>query len=215
MEQERRVLIQCDFDGTVTEKDVSFMLLDAFANGDWRSVNKQYADGKITVGQFNEQAFNMVKAGKKVMLDYIKNRASLRNGFKDFVNLCDNMGFRLVIVSNGLDFYIKQILKDNALTDIEFHAAETHFLPHGLKVKYIGPDGSAVDREFKDEYVKLYLNEGYHLVYIGNGTSDLHPARLCHHIFATDSLLKNCQRHFVACTPFTDFTEITNILKSW
>jgi 2-hydroxy-3-keto-5-methylthiopentenyl-1-phosphate phosphatase len=28
-----QTLVQCDFDGTVTEEDVSFMLLDAFADG--------------------------------------------------------------------------------------------------------------------------------------------------------------------------------------
>jgi len=215
LEKIGKVLVQCDFDGTVTEKDISFMLLDAFANGDWRTVNKQYTDGKITVGQFNEQAFGMVKAGKKIMLEYIKTKASLRNGFKDFVNFCANKDFRLVIVSNGLDFYIKQILKDNDLSGIEFHAAETRFQPRGLRVQYIGPDGNVVDRAFKDKYAKLYFDEGYYIVYIGNGTSDLPAAMLSHHIFATESLLRNCQQHGITCTPFTDFTEVTNLLKLW
>ncbi len=35
-----KTLVQCDFDGTVTEEDVSFMLLDAFANGGWRQLHQ-------------------------------------------------------------------------------------------------------------------------------------------------------------------------------
>jgi len=38
----RKTLIQCDFDGTITEEDVSFILLDTFARGDWRRLLKEY-----------------------------------------------------------------------------------------------------------------------------------------------------------------------------
>ena len=215
LEKAKKVLVQCDFDGTVTEKDVSFMLLDAFAKGDWQVVNKQYSDGKITVGQFNERAFGMVKVGKKAMLDYIKRRVKVRHGFRSFVKLCQKKGIRIVIVSNGLDFYIKKILEDNGLQNIEYHAAETRFPSNGLKVRYIGPDGSVVDSGFKDKYVNRYLDDGYQVIYIGNGTSDLAPASGCHRIFATESLLGHCQRTGLACIPFTSFVEITQVLKSW
>ena len=39
-----KTLIQCDFDGTVTEEDVSFFLLDAFAQGDWRALLREYKE---------------------------------------------------------------------------------------------------------------------------------------------------------------------------
>ncbi len=35
--QPTKTLVQCDFDGTITEEDVSFAMLDAFADGDWES----------------------------------------------------------------------------------------------------------------------------------------------------------------------------------
>ncbi|MBI2979758.1 MAG: hypothetical protein HYY41_02890 [Chloroflexi bacterium] len=57
-----KTLVQCDFDGTITEEDVSFMLLDAFADGDWRRRLKEYEAGRISVGRFNTEAFSMVKA---------------------------------------------------------------------------------------------------------------------------------------------------------
>jgi 2-hydroxy-3-keto-5-methylthiopentenyl-1-phosphate phosphatase len=215
LDKAKKILIQCDFDGTVTKDDVSFMLLDAFANGDWRVVNKQYAESKITVGQFNETAFGLVKASKKAMLDYLKDKVIVRPGFKKFVELCYKKGFRLVIVSNGLDFYIKKVLSDNGFDNLEYHAAETRFHSNALKVRYFGPDGNVVDTEFKDKFVNQYLSEGYHVVYIGNGTSDLSPARGAHHIFATESLLVHCRNSGVNCIPFTSFIEINKILDTW
>ena len=82
-----------------------------------------------------------------------------------------------VIVSNGLDFYIKKILEDMGLCNLEYHAAETRFHANKLKVRYIGPEGSVIDSGYKEQYVNKYLNDGYHVVYIGNGSSDLSPAR--------------------------------------
>ena len=211
----KKILVQCDFDGTVTKEDISFMLLDAFAKGDWRAFNKLYSDGKITVGEFNERAFGLVKATKRTMLDFLKDKVIIRRGFKSFVELCQKKEIRLVIVSNGLDFYIKQILKDIGLAGLEYHAAETRFHSTGLKVRYIGPDGSVVDAGFKDKYVDQYLNEGYQVIYIGNGTSDLTAARGCHQVFATESLLEHCRRTGITCIPFSSFVEITQVIKSW
>ena len=215
MNNAKKILVQCDFDGTVTKDDISFMLLDAFAKGDWRAINKLYSDGKITVGEFNERAFGLVKTTKKTMLDYLKDRVIVRPGFKSFVELCQKKEIRLVIVSNGLDFYIKQILKDIGLAGLEYHAAETRFYSTGLIVRYIGPDGSVVDAGFKDNYVDQYLNEGYQVIYIGNGTSDLTAARGCHQVFATESLLERCQRTGVTCIPFNSFFEIIRVINSW
>ena len=215
MKTSQKILVQCDFDGTVTEQDISFLLLDEFANGDWHILNEQYTTGKLTVGQFNEKAFGLITAGKETMLDFIKSRARIRKGFKDFVNLCSEKGLRLVIVSNGLEFYIENILTDNGLSEIEFHAAKTKFIPQGLKTRFQGPDGKLVDKDFKIGYVNHFLNEGYKIIYIGDGNSDLYPAKLCHSVFAIDNLLKNCRLTGIICNPFEDFTDITKILKTW
>jgi len=215
LDKNNKILVQCDFDGTVTTEDVSFMLLDAFANGDWRVLDAEYGAGKITVGQFNERAFALVRAGKKEMLDYLKGKVVIRRGFKSFVQLCRKKGFRLVIVSNGLDFYIRQILTDIGLENLEFYASKTRFHANRLKVRYVGPDGQDVDAEFKDKYVSHFIGEGYKVVYIGNGTSDLSAAKAAQHVFATESLLKHCRRTGLTCVPFTSFHEISEVIADW
>jgi 2-hydroxy-3-keto-5-methylthiopentenyl-1-phosphate phosphatase len=212
---ETKTLIQCDFDNTVTYKDISFLLLDAFAGAAWREHLEKYQEGKISVGEFNRLSFSMVKAGHQEMLDYIKDRVRLRPGFQEFAQFCREKGFRLVIVSNGLDFYIEEILKGLGLKDIEHHAAETRFNQEGLKVRYVGADGTVLDRDFKLSWVKKFLNEGYRVVYIGDGNSDFVPAQQCHHIFATASLLIHCQQNDVACTPFADFNDVIKAMELW
>jgi len=213
LKRETKTLVQCDFDGTVTEEDVSFLLLDAFASGDWRELFRQYQGGKITVGQFNREAFAMVTADKQTLLRRVKAEVKVRTGFHELVAFCRRKNFRLVIVSNGLDFYIEKILGDIGMAEIEVFAAQTHFSPRGLEVQYIGPDGSRLDSDFKEAYVNLFLSEGYRIIYMGNGSSDISPASQCHYVFATGVLLTHFKQTNLDCIPLTDFREAVGVME--
>ena len=208
-----KTLVQCDFDGTITEEDVSFMMLDAFADGDWRQLFREYQEGRISVGRFNMDAFAMVKADRQSLLEVAKANMKIRSRFHELVACSRRRGFRFVIVSNGLDFYIQEILKGVGMRDIEVFAAKTLFHPEGLKVQYIGPDGSHLDEGFKDAYTNSFLREGYRIIYVGNGDSDISPASQCHYIFATGNLLSHCKQTNLSCTPFTDFNEVVRVLE--
>jgi 2-hydroxy-3-keto-5-methylthiopentenyl-1-phosphate phosphatase len=211
------MIIQCDFDGTITEEDVSFTLLDTFARGDWREWFEQYREHKITVGEFNTRAFAMVKATRAELLEVARNKVRLRAGLPELVNYCHRRGFRFVIVSNGLDFYITAILKDAGLKDIEVHAAKTRFYHsgrRGLKVQYIGPDNTPLLSDFKEAYTRAFLRQGYRLVYVGNGPSDVAPALHAQHVFAREGLLDGCREINLKCTPFNDLNDIVRGLES-
>jgi 2-hydroxy-3-keto-5-methylthiopentenyl-1-phosphate phosphatase len=209
-----KTLFQCDFDGTLTEEDVSFMILDAFATGDWRRLLTQYREGKIPVGRFNTRAFAMVKADKPTLLQFVRSKARIRAGFHELLAYCHRQGFEFVIVSNGLDFYINTILSDMGIDNIQVFAARTRFTADGIDVRYIGPRGNQLEDNFKDAYVSLFLGRGYRLIYAGNGISDVSPARQAHHIFATGELLTRCQEINLNCTPFTDLNDVIQGLES-
>lgn len=209
MSQEvKKTLVQCDFDGTVTHADVSYMVLDTFADGDWRKLLDEYRAGRITVGEFNTRAFSMVKADRKTLLDFIKGKVEVRAGFNQLLDYCQRRGFKFVIVSNGLDFYIEDIIKELGVPEIEVFAARTEFDPEGVRVRYIGPDGNQLQSDFKEAYIRLFLSQGYRIIYIGNGVSDLSPARQAHHIFATGDLLDDCRQMKIDCAPFHDLADI-------
>jgi 2-hydroxy-3-keto-5-methylthiopentenyl-1-phosphate phosphatase len=210
-----KTLVQCDFDGTVTEGDVSFLILDAFGSAGWRPLFRDYEEGRITVGHFNAEAFSTVKADKKSLLEIIRKETRLRPGFSELVACCRRKGFRFVIVSNGLRFYIDDILRSIGMSDLEVYAAETCFYPDGLKVQYFGPDGANLDSDFKLAYTDFFFNQGYRLIYIGNGASDVSPARKSHYIFATDGLLQSCEKLDLTCTPFADLHQIASVIESW
>ena len=213
LDETTKTIVQCDFDGTITPEDISFLVLDAFANGDWRRIFAEYQQGRISVGSFNTRAFAMVKEDRQTLVSFVREKARARVGFRELVDYCRQRGFRFVIVSNGLDFYIKTILGDMGLDNIEVFAAKTGFTPGGVDARYIGPDGERILDGFKDAHSRLFLKSGCRLIYAGNGPSDISAARLADHIFATGTLLEHCRKMKLNCTPFADLSDVVEGLK--
>jgi 2-hydroxy-3-keto-5-methylthiopentenyl-1-phosphate phosphatase len=208
------MIVQCDFDGTVTVEDMGFFLLDTFAAKEWRDWLELYRRDQISVGEFNSRAFATVRASQDEMIEAILSQAKLRDGFTELVDYCRENGHHLAVVSNGLDFYIASILNNAGLGDIEAHAAKTWFRPGGLEVKYIGPDGVPLDNDFKAAYTRLFQGQGYQVAYVGNGPSDINPASLSQHIFARDGLLEYCQEKSLPYQPFEDFHDVIRELAA-
>ncbi len=208
-----KTLVQSDFDGTITEEDAGFHLLDTFADGDWRHLLRQYREREISVNHFNTRAFAMIKADKQTLLDFLKDKVKVRDGFHQLVACCRSKGFQLVIVSNGLDFYIKAILNELGLENIKVFAAQTQFGAKGIETKYIGPEGNQLEDNFKEAYTRSFLKEGYRVIYVGNGFSDFSPAKEAHHIFATDELLTYCKNTNLNCIPFADLNNVVKGLE--
>jgi 2-hydroxy-3-keto-5-methylthiopentenyl-1-phosphate phosphatase len=213
-----KIAVQIDFDGTVTEEDVSFLLLDTYVGSAWREHLEEYTSGKIPVGAFNKRVFGMMKADRQTMTDMVLTspRVKVRPGFRELIEYCAGKGYKIVIVSNGLRFYIEAILENLGVAGVnglEIYAARNDFYPGGVKVAYIGPDGTELEAGFKEAYTAVLIKRGYRVVYMGDGDSDIYPSRLAKYVFATDQLLKRCKAENLACFPFNDFFEVIKELK--
>ncbi|MFA6771715.1 MAG: HAD-IB family phosphatase [Dehalococcoidales bacterium] len=209
----QKLLFQSDFDGTITVGDISFLILDRFARGDWRSILEDYKNSRITVGEFNKRAFALVSEERSVLEDYVIANYELRPGFKELVSFCDEAGIRFVIISNGLDFYIRTILKHISMDNIKVFSARTTFGSSHLETEYFGPDGNPLNDGFKEAFSRYFIASGYDIIYAGNGASDAPAAHLAHKTFATESLvakLKETGKDFHA---FEDMHEIIAQLK--
>jgi 2-hydroxy-3-keto-5-methylthiopentenyl-1-phosphate phosphatase len=211
-----KTAVQLDFDGTVTVHDISYLLLDAYAGDAWHPHLRDYESGRINVGAFNRRSFALVTAGREEMTDFVlqSGRLVIREGFKEFIDYCRERGFPIMITSNGLRFYVEAILEHLGIAGLEIHASENEFSPDGMKVKYVGPDGSEMEDGFKEAWTRSLMAAGYQVVFVGNGTSDIHPARLARHVFAAEELLEKCRRENLACRPFRDFRDVLTVVET-
>jgi 2-hydroxy-3-keto-5-methylthiopentenyl-1-phosphate phosphatase len=208
-----KTIVQCDFDGTITQEDQSFLLLDSFASGDWRQLLEDYRGGKISVNYFNTKAFAMVREDTETLIDFVRSRVKIRDGFSQLLACCHRNGFRFIIVSNGLDFYIHAILREMRVENIEVFAAQTRFTSKGIEAKYTGPDGAQLESDFKEAYVNSFRGMGHRIIYVGDGLSDIRPAKQAYRIFARGELLAYCNEANLDCTPFINLNDVVKGLE--
>lgn len=208
-----KTLLQCDFDGTLTEEDVSFLILERFAEGDWKSILRDYQEGKIPVGEFNYRAFNLVKKDRAALEQLVREEARLRPGLDELVSYCRTKDIAFTVVSNGLDFYLETLLGHNGFGEVNIAASRTLFTPQGIDARYYDVDGRELLNEFKAYHTHRFIEKGYRVFYAGNGTSDISASRLADHTFATESLLKYYRSEKLPHTPFHDLHDIVDGLK--
>ena len=65
------MIIQCDFDGTIIKNNLSVLLRETFAQGDWQSIESDYLLGQLTVEQSNRLQFTFIKEPKEKLQEFV------------------------------------------------------------------------------------------------------------------------------------------------
>jgi 2-hydroxy-3-keto-5-methylthiopentenyl-1-phosphate phosphatase len=60
----------------------------------------------------------------------------------------------------------------------------------------------------------MLCQQGYQVVYVGDGTSDIYPSRKAKYVCATADLLERCREEKLKCYPFNDFHDVIKAMKS-
>ncbi len=204
------MIIQCDFDGTIISNNLSILLRENFARGDWQKIDSDYLHGRLTVEQSNKLQFALIKEPEEKLQELVRQHIEVRPGFVEFVRYCRDDGPPLVIVSSGLDFYIKTVLNEIGMPDLELHCGQTSFSKDGIAVAYYDPEGHIISEGFKKKYLTRIKKRGKNVIYIGDGLSDLEAARQADHVFATGHLLRLLTAESVACSAFANFYDLAH-----
>ncbi len=202
------MIIQCDFDGTIIRNNLSALLRETFARGDWQKIESDYLQGHLTVERSNKLQFALIKEPKERLQEFVRQHIELRPGFVEFVRYCRKGAIPIVIVSSGLDFYIEPVLVEIGLPDLELHCGRTSFNRDGIDVSYYDPDGNIINQGFKKKYLNWLKKRGENIIYLGDGFSDLEAACQADHVFATGHLLDLLDTQSIGCSAFSDFFDL-------
>jgi 2-hydroxy-3-keto-5-methylthiopentenyl-1-phosphate phosphatase len=201
--------VQVDFDDTITVGIVSLSLMKAFSDSkQWELIEANYSSGLISVEESNRQLFAHINTDSQKIRDYVTRVAKIRPGFLSFVEFCSTSNINLVIVSSGLDIYIKPILQKLGLSNLELRSGVTSYTSQGIAVTYIGPNGEEILEGFKLAWFHYYRNYGRSLVYIGDSESDLPSALEADHVIARSELKELLASRGIPHNSFDTFYDV-------
>jgi len=207
-------VILSDFDGTITNIDTGEYVLSQFAHGDWRAYDERLERGEITLEECLTKQFAMVKETEGRLLERVEGVVSFRPGFEDLVDYCGTKGYPFVVVSGGLDFIIRHLLRAKNLLDrVEIVAPRAEVTRLGIAFRF--PRTSHVGSlNFKDDLIRTYAARGIRSVYIGDGVPDLAAITRADVRFAIrgSRLSRLCKRDGITFQEIDDFHDVLRSL---
>jgi 2-hydroxy-3-keto-5-methylthiopentenyl-1-phosphate phosphatase len=205
-----RILVLCDFDGTVSTVDMGNEILNRFTDKGWEEIDRAYCAGEIGSRVAYSRVASLFRGSRAQMLEFVMSRERIDPHFLEFYEFCRENGVDLKIVSDGLDFYIDEILKRNNLHDIEFFSNVTIF-GDGNKLSIEFPrmnDDCEKCGTCKRSVLSEYRSSYDRVVYVGNGYSDVCPAKEADLVFAKEVLYEKFMQDGMACVRYENFRDI-------
>jgi 2-hydroxy-3-keto-5-methylthiopentenyl-1-phosphate phosphatase len=212
----RKKMIFCDFDGTITNSDNIIAIMKKFAPAEWDTIKNQVLSQEISIKEGVGKMFSLLHSDKKEEItSYIINHAEIREGFKEFVNYTKSQQIPLYIVSGGIDFFVKPLLKDY-VEEEHIYCNHSDFTADTITILWPYPCDDQCDNDCgccKPSIIRSLNNkETFHIV-IGDSITDLEAAKHADQVFARDFLIEKCKEQSIAFTPFETFIDVVESLK--
>ena len=210
------LLIACDFDGTITERDTLHVIVEEFGTrGLWGAIEPRLRAGEVTLEQAMQEEFASVRATPEQVREVVLAGAGLRPGFTRLVEWAEGAGHRLIIFSSGFRSVIRDVLATMGHDDIEVVSHDARFSPEGAEILWSDRGETCVEcgRRCKRHDLRgRHRGEG--VVYIGDGLSDLCVAHTADLVFARAHLARDLTAAGVPFVPFEDFDEVRERLEA-
>lgn len=201
----------CDFDGTIARCDVTDLVLQEFAAPAWRDIERDWIEGAIDAAACMRRQIALIDATFP-QLDALLETVEIDPGFASFATWCAGRGMPLTVVSDGVDYFIRQVLARHDLAHLPVFANQLERRPGGgfdLQQPWRADScaaGSGV--------CKCAVTARAHalVIYVGDGRSDYCPARRANVLFAKDSLAVFCAQNRLSHRTYAGFDDVRDAL---
>jgi 2-hydroxy-3-keto-5-methylthiopentenyl-1-phosphate phosphatase len=208
------IQIFCDFDGTITTQDTLGRFLTEFAPPEWLELERRWINGEFGSKVCLTEQLRLIPKPDAATLNAFLNSIQIDPDFVEFYNFLKEKKVDFYVVSDGLDFFIKTILKKYSLNDIKFFS---NVLMPDFTSEFPNYNESCKRQAgtCKCGVIDKLIDTQKTLIYIGDGISDFCAAQRADIIFAKRTLLSYCrENNFRNVIEFKTFTDIKEILCS-
>ncbi|ASS76257.1 2-hydroxy-3-keto-5-methylthiopentenyl-1-phosphate phosphatase [Tumebacillus algifaecis] len=212
----KRIAIFCDFDGTITERDMIITIMEKFGAPGWETIKDQILGQEITIQSGVGQLFAGISSAKQdEIAAYAQEVAVIREGFAEFLTFCKEQGIDFWVTSGGIDFFVLPLLAPFAI-DNPIYSNGSSFT--GEQIEILWPH--ACDEHCtsgcgmcKPSVLRKFPDEETFKVVIGDSITDLQAAKQADFVLARSLLLRKCQELGLQHAEFVTFHDCITVLK--
>lgn len=207
----------CDFDGTVSPGDIGAAFVERFSPGGEAARVPELAEwfaGRCGHRRVTRAQYGLVRVRRDEALAFTRGFA-LDPAFAPFARAARERGDVVMVVSEGFDFYVSDLLEREGLGTLPWAANHLRFEPDGSVTPEFPFADPACDDcgNCKAGHVRRHQALGHRVVLVGDGGSDRHGALVADEVLARGGLLEWCRANDIAATPFHDFRDVAAVAR--
>lgn len=215
----RTVRLFLDFDGTMTAGDVGNAFFERFGGPVCRDVVGQYRSGAISARACFEEEMRAVGTVQEDAITAFLAEQHLDPGTADLLAFCSGRGIPVTILSDGLDAYIRPLLRAHGIDAVPFFANHVSWVPAsgGVTGRLAFPHANAECDRCACCKRNLMLGSGADgdvLVYAGDGYSDRCPVAYADIVFAKGALQTWCQENNITYLTYHSLADVRRRLET-
>jgi 2,3-diketo-5-methylthio-1-phosphopentane phosphatase len=214
-----RPVVFCDFDGTITQLDVTDEILAQFAHPSWREVEREWACGSIGSRECLERQMALVEVSA-AELNKLIDAVPVDPHFAKFLRFVEKHRLPFYVLSDGFDYVVRRVLKragaNGCLRNGTHLFASSLRVEGGRLVMSFPHSGTPCEHNCATCKAAIMRRLGAHrnpIVFVGDGLSDRFAVQEADLVFAKRQLLVHCRERGIACRAFETFAEIEAALK--
>jgi 2,3-diketo-5-methylthio-1-phosphopentane phosphatase len=208
-----------DFDGTITREDVGNAFFRRFAgHGRYDDILNQYKAGLISAQEcFRRGIAAIGTLSREEAAAFVRNH-QIDPSFRPFLGFCRSNSLSVHVVSDGLEFYIREIFAANGIDGVPIFANTLEFLSGSPSDKmYIEFPYSDAECQrcacCKRNIMLTHAGDEDVIVYVGEGYSDQCPVQYSDIVFAKDALQTYCQQQNISYYLYRSFDDVCERLS--
>lgn len=209
IEQEKPIIL-CDFDGTISRKDVTDILLSHFGNDECDQLEQQWLNGSIGSRECMSKQIALMDASLNE-IDEVLAQVQIDESFISFVQMAQRENINVHVVSDGLDYAIHSVLNRNGINSLPVFANRLlHDNDRSWRLEFpyqnsncIKASGNCKCNHLKEQ--RQFFNTVY---YVGDGASDFCVSNRVDLVFAKDKLISYCQERGIKYHAIKSFADL-------
>ena len=210
----RNTVYFVDFDHTISRRDVWDAIVKTCAPDVWLRVIQRYIRGEISSRECNLELAQSLRVPERQARELAES-IGIDPTFHAFADWVRAQESRMLILSDGYDYYIDLLLRNEGLESIPRYCNRMVWTGDKIQVEF-PLYRKECERDMAHCKCQHVLPvQGLRRVYIGDGVSDTCAASKCDFVYAKRDLLEFCLKNRMAHCPFEDFQRIIERETEW
>ncbi|MVP01801.1 MtnX-like HAD-IB family phosphatase [Paenibacillus lutrae] len=212
-----QLVVVTDFDGTLMHEDVGAMLMQELGveeKPETKEMLAKFLNKEIGSREWIHESYGQL-GGRQEEVNAIADRVSLREGAEKFLDFCKSGGIPVTILSDGMEYYIHRILKRFGVEVDRIIANPIQYDKQGNYMLQVQNKNGACSwcGCCKAGVVRSLKAQGYRVIYIGDGSSDIYGSGFADWVFARSSLARYLEQEQIPFYPFATFHDVMDVLE--